>query len=201
VVRIANARAAESGGTDPYQGGESGRNPRLATAPSVASFRLGRGAHALETPIARWAKAVARGCEVPIDAVGIGRELEGDALHELQSRTNSAFTRPVYRITLHAPLLAYRFYGDLCVQVTLLYTSLATVVQVPGYGRVARELLGLTGRNGADRLVAVRIEPGSLIATGGISNRAVWADQILVEHNRGIAVVADVALADLYREA
>ena len=82
---------------------------------------------------------------------------------------------------------------------TQLYTSLATVCQVPSFGRVTRELLGLTGRNGADHLVAMRIEPGSEIAVGGISNRATWADQILVESSAGLTVVADVTAAQLMR--
>lgn len=189
---------------DESQPGGAGHDP--AAGPLVLSvplaqcsqtFRLARACGARLTPIARWARAAACRSGLPTDAVGMGGELDDLALAALQRRTQDAFTRPVYRIMLADPLLAFRFYGDLCVQLSELYTSLATVVQVPCWGAIARGLLGLTGRNGADHLVAVRLAPGSVIAAGGISNRAVWADQILVEAGAGVTVVACISQAEL----
>lgn len=169
--------------------------PAIATC--CQTFRLARSCGARLTPIAQWACEVVRHSGLPTDATGDGRELEGGALAALQRRTQDAFVHPIYRITLVEPLLAFRFYGDLCVQLTELYTSLATVLQVPCWGAITRALLGLTGRNGADHLVAVRLAPGSVIVTGGISNRAVWADQILVEASAGVTVIAGVSQAEL----
>lgn len=161
-------------------------------------FSLARGERVQDVDLARWGEAVAGKRGLATEAVGKGIELRGATLAEVQRATNNAFVGPVYRITLCEPLLAYRFYGDLCVRVTQLYTSLATVRQVPTFGSITRELLGLTGRNGADHLVAMRIEPGSRIVAGGISNRATWADQILVEASAGLTVVADVT-AEAFR--
>lgn len=178
--------------------GKEERSPRgmLPALPVISSpaggihlFPLARGAQFQPTIIAAWACAIIQQCGLATDAIGAGIQLEGGALAQLQRRTNDAFIPPVWRITLHEPLLAFRFYGDLCVQVTQLYTSLATVRQVPAFGRVTKELLGLTGRNSADHLVAMRIEPGSQIIVGGISNRAAWADQLLVEVSTGLTVV------------
>lgn len=181
----------------PTEGSPAPTVPLVPTVPHPQTFRLARSCGARLTPIARWARDIARRCGLSTDAVGTGTELDDLALAELQRRTQDAFTRPVYRITLADPLLAFRFYGDLCVQLSELYTSLATVVQVPCWGAIARGLLGLTGRNGADQLVAVRLAPGSVIAAGGISNRAVWADQILVEASAGVTVIACISQAEM----
>lgn len=167
------------------------------TPARFAVHPLGRGIQFKDTPIASWAGSIARETRVPIAAIGVGTVLEGDALAALQRSTNDAFVGRVLRITLREPLLAFRYYGDLCVQVTQLYTSLDTIRQTGVFGPTARELLGLTGRNGADHLVAMRIEPGSEIAVGGISNRAAWADQILVEGSAGLTVVQTVTAQDL----
>lgn len=187
------SRSSRAGSLDEEGGGLPGALPTMSliSLPSggIHLFTLARGAQCQQTILAAWARAVIQHCGLATDAIGVGILLEGAALAELQRRTNDAFIPPVWRITLHAPLLAFRFYGDLCVQVTQLYTSLATVCQVPAFGRVTKDLLGLTGRNSADHLVAIRIEPGSQITVGGISHRADWADQLLVEVSTGLTVV------------
>jgi hypothetical protein len=159
----------------------------------VAVFTLARGQRWRETEHARWAMGLVRRLGLPTDPVGRGLELDGDDLAELQGRTQDVFVRPVYRIVLHEPLLAFRFYGDLALPITQLYTSLHTVRQIPRFGWIAKDLLGLTGRNSAEHLVAVRVEPGSQIAVGGISNSANWVDQIFVELNRGLTVVGHLS--------
>ncbi|HEX5414041.1 MAG TPA: hypothetical protein VFZ25_00145 [Chloroflexota bacterium] len=163
---------------------------------SLSAYPLARGDNWRDTPLARWATSLACRLGLPTDPVGRGVELDGDDLAELQRRAQDAFVRPVYRIVLHEPLLAFRFYGDRCLPITRLYTSIATVRQIPRFGWLTKELLGLTGRNAADNLIAVRVAPGSRIAVGGISNRATWADQILVEVDRGLLAVGHLSQAE-----
>lgn len=165
--------------------------------PGCQVFSLARGTGWCDTPVARWALAIAQRTGLPTDGVGVGIPLTGAALAELQARMDHAFAPPVTRIVLRQPLLAFRFYGDLSLPLTRLYTSLATVRQVPGFGLRTRDLLGLTGRNGADHLIAVRLVSGSQIAVGAISNRASWADQILVESDLEIEPIAHLAIDDL----
>lgn len=143
--------------------------------------------------IRTWATLVMAQAAVPVLPRGSTKELRGDELAVLQSRTNDAFVGPVFRVDLDEPLLAFRFYGDLCQRVTRLYTSIFTVQRTPGFGDYPRNLLGLTGRNSGNCLTAVRIERGSRIVIGGISNRAAWADQILVEASTDITVVDNLS--------
>lgn len=159
---------------------------------------LGRRGRGRDTPVARWARELVARTGLLTDAFGNATELQGEELTRLQRRLNDAFISPVQRVTLREPLLLFRFYGDLCLPVTRLYTSLITVVQVPGFGWATKELLGLTGRNGADHLAAVRVAPGSQIVAGGISNRATWADQVFVEIDRGLLVVDCLSQDDLH---
>lgn len=167
-----------------------------APAGASAVYSLARGNRWRDTEHARWAAGLVSRLGLPTDPIGHGDELDGDDLAELQLRTQDVFVRPVYRIVLHEPLLAFRFYGDLALPVTQLYTSLATVRQIPRFGWIAKDLLALTGRNSAEHLVAVHIAPGSQIAIGGISNSAPWVDQIFVELDRGLTVVGHLSQSE-----
>lgn len=145
------------------------------------------------TAIWTWSALVALRSGINIRPVGAIWELAGEDLSELQARTHDAFVRPVFRVRLDAALLALRFYGDLCRRIDRHYASLSTVARTPGFGEYPRNLLGLTGRNSGNNLVAVRIAAGSQIVIGGISNRAKWADQILIEGDNGVTVVDNFA--------
>lgn len=140
-----------------------------------------------------WCALVALRSGIDIRPIGTTNELTGDELRELQTRTHDAFVPPVFRIRLHMPLLALRFYGDLCHRIDRHYASLFTAARTPGFGEYPRNLLGLTGRNSGNNLVAVKIAPGSQIVIGGISNRVEWANQILIEANNGVTVIDNFA--------
>lgn len=140
-----------------------------------------------------WAALVTVHSAATIWPKGRVRALREEALLALQAQTNNAFAAPVFRVDLAEPLLAFRFYGDLCERTTRLYTSIFTVTRTPGFGDYPRNLLGLTGRNSGNCLTAVQIDRGSRIVIGGISNRALWADQILLEIDAGVTVVDNLA--------
>ena len=170
VLDGANARSAARSNV-PVRDPSHDASPSATPDGDVAVFTL-RAVSAGGRPSTlggRWGWSVAWAC--PPTRWGVDWSCDGDDLVELQGRTQDVFVRPVYRIVLHEPLLAFRFYGDLALPITQLYTHSTRFGRFRVLGGLRRSP-GLTGRNSAEHLVAVRVEPGSQIAVGGISNSA-----------------------------